>query len=60
MGAAALDALAKVLESPQTAASRSTVLPVELVLRRSCGTGPPPQPAAPKTSPKSARPPKPS
>lgn len=53
LGAAALDALAKGMESPPPAASHSTVMPVELVLRRSCGTGPPP----PK-SPKAARSPR--
>jgi LacI family transcriptional regulator len=50
LGAAALDALVKSMESPSTAAGHSTVLAVELVLRRSCGTGPPSPPLAPEAS----------
>jgi len=50
LGAAALDALVKSMESPSAAAGHPTVMPVELVLRRSCGTGPPPQPLAPKAA----------
>lgn len=53
LGAAALDALAKTVLAAQPA--YTTVLPVELVVRRSCGAGPPPlpaglAPAAPKPS----------
>jgi LacI family transcriptional regulator len=44
LGAAALETLAKGIEADATAATRSTVMPVELVVRRSCGTGPPPRP----------------
>ncbi len=48
LGTAALDALAKAVKAPQSQAWHSTVMPVELVVRRSCGTGPPafPQPPA--------------
>jgi LacI family transcriptional regulator len=44
LGAAALEALAKVLEKPQSQAGHTAVMPVELVVRRSCGAGPPPRP----------------
>lgn len=47
LGSAALDALAKHIEAPDNPPDHTTVLPVELVVRRSCGTGPPPQPKAP-------------
>ncbi|MEH0164942.1 LacI family DNA-binding transcriptional regulator [Paucibacter sp. JuS9] len=51
LGAAALDALAKGLENPDGAEHPATVMPVEMVLRRSCGTGPPPpQPQTRKPS----------
>ena len=45
LGAAALEALAKAMDSPAAAAAvagPATVMPVELVVRRSSGTGPPP------------------
>lgn len=46
LGAAALDLLAQQVEAPSTAATHTTTLPVELVVRRSCGAGPPaPAPA---------------
>lgn len=44
LGAAALDAVAQAIESPETAAAHTRVLPVELVVRRSCGAGPPSAP----------------
>jgi LacI family transcriptional regulator len=47
LGAAALDALAKAVQAPRGERHPAPVLqvmPVELVVRRSCGTGPPPQP----------------
>jgi LacI family transcriptional regulator len=46
LGATALDALAKVVEDPATPQGSTTVLPVELVVRRSCGAGPPATPSA--------------
>lgn len=45
LGASALDAVAKAVEHPGADAGSTTVLPVELVVRRSCGAGPPPAPA---------------
>lgn len=47
LGAAALDAVAKAVDQPAGLDHATTVLPVELVLRQSCGTGPPSQPRAP-------------
>ena len=47
LGAAALDTLFKAIESPQSQATHTEVMPVELVVRRSCGAGPPPQPQPP-------------
>ncbi len=47
LGAAALDTLAKAVETPALQATLTTVLPVELVVRRSCGAGPPPRPQSP-------------
>ena len=44
LGAAALEMLAKGVEAPGTQATLSTAMPVELIVRRSCGTGPPLQP----------------
>lgn len=44
LGATALDALAKAVEAPGSSLATTTVLPVELVVRRSCGAGPPPAP----------------
>jgi LacI family transcriptional regulator len=47
LGAAALDALAKAVAAPRGerhAVPVLQVMPVELVVRRSCGTGPPAQP----------------
>ena len=51
LGAAALDALVKVVEVPASRSAYTTVLPVELVVRRSCGAGPPPRPASPSPPP---------
>lgn len=50
LGAAALEALTRVLEHPESMTPTMTVLPVELVVRRSCGAGPAP-PTAPPTLP---------
>ena len=47
LGAAALDTLVKAVEAPQSQATHTEVMPVELVVRRSCGAGPPPQPQPP-------------
>ncbi len=44
LGAAALEMLAKSLETPGSQVPLSTTMPVELVVRRSCGDGPPTQP----------------
>ena len=44
LGAAALDALAKAIEAPGGKPGRTKVLPVELVIRLSCGAGPPARP----------------
>ena len=41
LGAAALELLVQTLESPATAPTHTTAMPVELVVRRSCGAGPP-------------------
>lgn len=50
LGAAALDALVKAVEAPQSQATHTVVTPVELVVRRSCGAGPPAQPRAPRAA----------
>lgn len=49
LGSAALNALVRAVEAPQPRAEHTVVMPVELVVRRSCGVGPPshPQPPAP-------------
>ena len=47
LGAAALDALAKAVQAPENQTTHTVVMPVELVVRRSCGAGPPPQPQEP-------------
>jgi LacI family transcriptional regulator len=51
LGAAALDALAKEVEAVQPGAGHTAVMPVvmpvELVVRRSCGSGPPARPLPP-------------
>lgn len=47
LGTAALDALARTMDrgaDPADLEATTTVLPVELVVRRSCGTGPPARP----------------
>lgn len=53
LGAAALDALSGAVESPGLARAATSVIPVELIVRRSCGAGPPqrsqPVPASPLT-----------
>ena len=41
LGAAALDALANAIENPGGKPGRTRVIPIELVVRHSCGTGPP-------------------
>ncbi|MDP2006658.1 MAG: LacI family DNA-binding transcriptional regulator [Rubrivivax sp.] len=51
LGAAALDALVKAVEAPLAQATHTVVTPVELVVRRSCGAGPPPQPRSPRAAP---------
>jgi LacI family transcriptional regulator len=51
LGSAALDALAKCVEAPDSQREQTVVMPVELVVRRSCGIGPPPQPQAPEPPP---------
>lgn len=48
IGAAALESLSKLVEEPRTQAVRSTVMAVELVVRRSCGAGPPTTPPTPE------------
>ncbi len=50
LGAAALDALVKAVEAPQSQATHTVVTPVELVVRRSCGAGPPAMPRAPRAA----------
>jgi LacI family transcriptional regulator len=50
LGAAALDALVKAVEAPQSQATHTVVTPVELVVRRSCGAGPPAIPRAPRAA----------
>ncbi len=47
LGAAALDALAKAVQAPESQDTHTVVMPVELVVRRSCGAGPPAQPQQP-------------
>ena len=44
LGAAALDALVKTIKQPTPTSPYMTVLPVELVVRGSCGDGTPPRP----------------
>ena len=54
LGAAALDALVKSFDAPVAtvaATAHTVVTPVELVVRRSCGAGPPPQPRPPGGKP---------
>ncbi len=51
LGAAALNALIKAVETPLAQATHTVVTPVELVVRRSCGAGPPAQPRAPRAAP---------
>lgn len=50
LGAAALDALVQAVEAPATQARHTVVTPVELVVRRSCGAGPPARPRAPRAA----------
>jgi LacI family transcriptional regulator len=47
LGAAALDTVAKAVNQAAGRGHATTVLPVDLVIRQSCGAGPPPQPSAP-------------
>jgi LacI family transcriptional regulator len=47
LGSAALEALAKAVDAPQSQTTHTSVMPVELVVRRSCGTGPPARPGPP-------------
>ena len=51
LGAAALEALVKTIKHPAPMTPYMTVLPVELVVRSSCGDGPSPRPARPSRSP---------
>ena len=51
LGAVALGALAKAIEAPGGKPGRPKVMPVELVVRSSCGAGPPARPAAPEPPP---------
>ena len=51
LGSAALEALVKALKTPPTADNPTTVLPVELVVRNSCGAGPPARPLPPAAMP---------
>ena len=52
LGAAALESLARTLESPHSPQLVHTVvMPVELVVRSSCGAGPPVRPAMPNNLP---------
>ncbi len=51
LGAAALESLARTVETPASQIGTTTVLPVELVVRRSCGAGPPPKPQPPSPPP---------
>jgi LacI family transcriptional regulator len=55
LGAAALEALVQGLEQPAAQAPTMTVLPVELVVRRSCGAGPPARPVVPAPPPAHSR-----
>ncbi len=50
LGAAALDALVKAVEAPQAQSTHTVVTPVELVVRRSCGAGPPSAPRSPRAA----------
>jgi LacI family transcriptional regulator len=47
LGSAALNALVRAIEAPQPRPEHTVVMPVELVVRRSCGVGPPIHPKAP-------------
>lgn len=51
LGAAAVDVLSGAVESPRAAPAATSVIPVELVVRRSCGAGPPhrSQPVSPSS-----------
>ena len=51
LGSAALEALVKSFKTPPTADNPTTVLPVELVVRNSCGAGPPARPLPPGAAP---------
>ncbi len=51
LGTAALEALVHAFKTPPTADNPTTVLPVELVVRNSCGAGPPARPLAPGAMP---------
>ena len=51
LGAAALDALVKTIKQPAPTTPYMTVLPVELVVRGSCGDGPSSRPARPFRAP---------
>ena len=44
LGTAALDALVKVIGAPEIEPGRPVVMPVDLIVRRSCGAGPPAPP----------------
>ena len=51
LGSAALEALVKTFKTPPAADNLTTVLPVELVVRNSCGAGPPAHPLPPGAAP---------
>jgi LacI family transcriptional regulator len=51
LGSAALEALVQAVEAAPGRATHTTVMPVELVVRRSCGAGPPQQPLPPAPPP---------
>lgn len=51
LGTAALDALVSAIDSPKSHTILTSVLPVELVVRNSCGAGPPVRPTPPASSP---------
>ncbi len=56
LGSAALDALAKAVEAPQAQATHTVVMPVELVVRHSCGATAAAAAAAPAPIPDQRRP----
>lgn len=51
LGSAALNTLVRAIEQPEPRAEHTVVLPVDLVVRRSCGGGPPSHPRSPGAAP---------